>query len=206
MTAPAAPEPKAPTPAELQAQGLKLAMELGPLVVFLVANTFLGRFQAIGVFMVATVIGLVASYVRFKRVPVMLLVSGALVLIFGGIAYALHDETFFQLKPTIVNLLFAATMLIGLAFNWLVWKQLFSTVFQLTDEGWRKLQFRWGLFFIVLAGLNELARLTLSYDMWTWAKFGSFFLSFVFMMTQMPLLTRHALNNGVSVPASDSQS
>ena len=208
MTDPVTPEPttgaaKTPSPAELKDQGRKLLMELGPLLVFVVANGLLGPFPAIGLFMVATAIGLVASYLTFKRVPIMLLVSGVLVLAFGALAYAQNDKTIFQLKPTVVNLLFAATMLIGLAFNWLVWKYLFGTVFQLTDEGWRKLQFRWGILFLFFAGLNELFRLNLDFTTWGYTKFVSIPISMIFMLTQIPLLNRHALKDNSEAGSKD---
>ena len=77
-------------PAEmpLKAQLLKLAVEVGPLAVFFLANAGAGIFWGTGLFMVATIASLIVSRILFGRIPVMPLVSGACVLVFGGLTLA----------------------------------------------------------------------------------------------------------------------
>jgi intracellular septation protein len=135
---------------------IKLVIELGPLAVFFLTNNMYGIYTATAVFMAATVTALLASLLVLKRMPVMLLVSGVLVLAFGGLTVYLHNDLFIKLKPTIINLLFAAVLLVGLATGRLFAKMLLGEALHLDEAGWRKLQFRYGLFFIFLALLNEV--------------------------------------------------
>jgi intracellular septation protein len=93
-------------------------------------------------------------------------VTGIVVLVFGGLTLWLHDETFIKMKPTIVNALFGAVLLGGLAFGKSLLGYVFDAVFRLTDEGWRKLTLRWGLFFLLLAVLNEVVWRSVSISMW----------------------------------------
>ncbi|MCB1482522.1 MAG: septation protein A [Rhodobiaceae bacterium] len=174
--------------------GLRLITELGPLVVFFLANWKAGIFWATGLFMAATAIALAASYIRMRTVPVMPLVTGVFVLIFGGLTLWLQDETFIKLKPTIVNLCFASILAGGLAFKRPLLKIVFASVFALDDEGWRKLTIRWMIFFVVLAILNEIVWRSFSTDTWVSFKvFGIMPLTFVFSLAQLPLLKQHAL-------------
>lgn len=174
---------------------LKLLYELGPLIVFFTTNAYAGIFWATGIFMAATAISLALSRMSFGRLPVMPLVTAVFVLVFGGLTLVLQDELFIKLKPTIINSLFAAVALGGLACNWIVWKTLFGEVFALTDAGWRVLQFRWGCFFIVLAILNEIVWRNYSTDTWVSFKvFGIMPLTLVFAFLQIGVLQRHALD------------
>jgi intracellular septation protein len=171
---------------------LKLALEVGPLVVFFLANQRAGIFAATGLFMGAVLVSLVVSYVLTRHLPVMPMVSAVVVLVFGGLTLWLHDEQFIKLKPTIVNSLFGAALLGGLALGRPLLPLVLDTVFQLTDEGWRKLSFRWGLFFFVLAALNEVVWRTQTTDVWVNFKvFGIMPLTLVFALAQTPLILRH---------------
>ncbi len=174
--------------------GLKLFLELGPLLVFFGVYSYAGLYAATAVFIPLTVVALVASRYLIGKVGVLPLVTGAFVIVFGGLTLYLADETFIKMKPTLVYLLFSAAALVGLAFNWIVWKQLFGEVFRLTDEGWRKIQFRWGCFFLSMAILNEIVWRTLSTDFWVSFKvFGVLPLTFIFMLALTPLLKRYEL-------------
>ena len=173
---------------------LKLALELGPLAVFFFCNARFGIFAATGVFMAATILALAASWMLTGRLAIMPLVTGVVVFIFGGLTLLLQDEIFIKMKPTIVNSLFGATLLVGLWFGRSLLGYVFDSVFRLDDEGWRKLTLRWGLFFFVLAALNELVWRNFSTDFWVSFKvFGILPLTVLFTLFQMPLIQRHAL-------------
>ncbi|CAA9355354.1 MAG: Intracellular septation protein IspA, partial [uncultured Microvirga sp.] len=124
---------------------LKLALELGPLVIFFLANQRAGIFAATSVFVVATVISLAIHYALVRKLPIMPLVSGVVVVVFGGLTLALQDEFFIKLKPTIVNTMFGLILLGGLYFGKPLLALVLDSVFELTDEGWRKLTFRWAM-------------------------------------------------------------
>jgi intracellular septation protein len=176
-------------------QGLKLLVEIGPLVVFFVANSQYDIFAATGAFMVATAISLLASRLIFKRVPAMPLVTGIFVFLMGGLTLYLHDELFIKLKPTITNVLFASILLGGLAYGHSLLKYLFSDVFQLQDEGWRKLTLRWALFFLFLAVLNEIVWRMFSTDFWVAFKvFGIMPLTLIFSIFQLGLMQRYQID------------
>ena len=176
-------------------QFLKFLVELGPLVVFFIVNSRAGIFYGTGCFIAATIVSLIASRFLFGRVPVMPLVSGVVVLVFGGLTLWLQDELFIKLKPTIVNTIFASVLFGGLFFGKSLLRYLFGDVFSLTEEGWRKLTFRWACFFVLLAVLNEFAWRLLSTDSWVAFKvFGIMPITMVFAIAQVGLLQRHALD------------
>ena len=172
----------------------KLATELGPLLVFFVANAKFHLFVATGAFMAAIVVAMIATYVVTRHVPLMALVSGAIVIVFGTLTLVLHDETFIKVKPTIIYGLFAAILGGGLLFGRSFIAILFDQMFNLTPPGWRILTRRWALFFLGLAVLNEIIWRTQSTDFWVAFKaFGVIPLTMVFAVTQMPLIKRFHL-------------
>ncbi len=180
---------------------LKLALEMGPLMVFFFGNAYAERFGvaadqkifvATGLFVGATVIALTIHYLLVRHLPIMPLVSGVVVLVFGGLTLYLQDKTFIMVKPTIVNTLFGLILLGGLAFGKSLLSVVLDSMFALTEEGWRKLTFRWGLFFLFLAVLNEVVWRTQSEDFWVNFKvFGIMPITVLFALAQTPLLTRH---------------
>ncbi len=179
-------------PQDLRGQLLKLLVEVGPLVVFFVMNARAGIFWGTGAFMVAIVISLIASRILFGRVPVMPLVTGVFVLVFGGLTLWLQDEQFIKIKPTLVNALFAGALFTGLLAGRSLLKIVFGEVFRLTDEGWRKLTLRWAFFFTFLALLNEVVWRSFSTDVWVSFKvFGIMPLTMIFAIAQMGLLKQH---------------
>lgn len=176
----------------------KAALELGPLGVFFAVNALTGKthglYPATAAFMVATLLALGISWVAVRRVPIMPLVSGVVVMVFGSLTLWLQDELFIKLKPTIVNLLFGSVLLGGLAFGKSLLGLVFEAVFDLDAAGWRKLTFRWGIFFFVLAALNEVVWRNFSTDAWVSFKvFGIMPLTFLFALSQVPLIQAHAV-------------
>ena len=173
-------------------QLIKLAVELGPLIVFFVGNSRYGIFAGTGAFMVATVVALIVSRAVLGRVPIMPLVSGVFVVVFGGLTLWLQDDQFIKVKPTIVNGLFAAILLGGLASGRSFLKLVFEDVMRLNEDGWRKLTLRWGLFFIALAILNEVIWRNFTTDFWVSFKvFGIMPLTFAFALAQIGLLRQY---------------
>lgn len=176
-------------------QLMKFLVELGPLVVFFIVNSRAGIFWGTGCFIAATIASLIASRFLFGRIPVMPLVSGVVVLVFGGLTLWLQDELFIKLKPTIVNSIFAAVLFGGLLLGKSLLRYLFGDVFSLDEEGWKKLTFRWACFFVFLAILNEFAWRLLTTDQWvTFKVFAIMPITMAFAISQVGLLQRHALN------------
>jgi intracellular septation protein len=188
---------------------LKLALELGPLMVFFFAN-FRGEwlaarlpalaelggpiFVATALFMVATVLSLAVSWALTRTLPIMPFVSGIVVLVFGALTLWLQNDTFIKMKPTIVNGLFAAVLLGGLVFGRSLLGYVFDSAFRLDAEGWRKLTLRWGLFFVFLAIVNEIVWRGFSTDFWVAFKvWGIMPITIAFTLAQMPLIMRHSL-------------
>src|SRR5262247_1680690 len=171
---------------------LKLALDVGPLVLFFVGNARFGIFAATAIFMVAILAALAISYALTRRLPVMALVSAVIVTVFGGLTLVLHDETFIKVKPTIIYGLFGATLLFGLLTRKPLLEMVFDSVFSLTEEGWRKLTLRWCVFFFAMAVLNEIVWRSFSTDAWVSFKlFGAVPLTFLFAAAQYPLLMKH---------------
>ena len=174
---------------------LKLVLDIGPLILFFAANAKFGIYTATATFMAAVLIALAVSYVLTKHLAVMPLVTAAIVLVFGGLTLVLHDDLFIKLKPTIIYVLFGGTLLGGLAFDKPLLGMVFDSVFHLREEGWRKLTWRWALFFFVLAILNEIVWRTQTTDFWVSFKlFGVVPLTFLFAALQVPLLTKYAID------------
>ena len=172
--------------------GLKLALDLGPLILFFFGNARFGIFAGTGIFMVAILVALAVSYALTRHLPIMALVSAVIVTVFGGLTLVLHDETFIKVKPTIIYGLFAATLLFGLMTRKPLLEMVFDSVFNLTEEGWRKLTLRWFLFFVGMAVLNEIVWRNFSTDSWVSFKvFGAVPLTFLFAAAQYPLLMKH---------------
>ena len=184
---------------------LKLALDAGPLGVFFIANWQFGIFHATAALMAATVVSVAVTYWLERRLPTMPLVVAVMVLIFGGLTLYLDDDLFIKLKPTIVNLLFGATLAVGLVLKRNYLKVLFREAFTLDDEGWRKLAWRWAGFFFVLAALNEFVWRSFETDTWVDFKvFGIMPLTILFSLTQVPLILKHTVEESPAQTADHS--
>ena len=187
---------------------LNILVDYGPLLVFLGVYKFAapdegGTFgeitaviQGTIAFMIAAVIALVFSKWKFGKVSPMLMLSTALIVGFGALTIWLRDERFIQIKPTAIYVFFGIVLLIGYARGKALLQTLLEAAFEGVDrEGWLKLSRNWGLFFLALAGLNEVLRAQLSFESWLWAKLWVFMpLSFLFTFTQIPMLLKHGLD------------
>lgn len=171
---------------------LKLVLELGPLALFFIAYSRLGLFAATGVMMVSVAATLGVSYALLRRIPIMPLVTAVIVAIFGSLTLYFHDETFIKMKPTALYILFGGALLGGLAINRPLLPVLFDGALSVTAEGWRKLTWRWALFFVALALLNEIIWRTQTTDFWVGFKtFGIMPLTLLFALAQAPLVMRY---------------
>ena len=189
-------EPLSPNPAAAEAAAppwRRMAFEVGPLVVFFVANQTSGIMVATALFMAAAVIAVGLSWRMERRVPLMPLISAAFVVLFGGLTLALDDDLFIKIKPTVVNLLFAGAILVGLALRQDILKIVIGGVMHLTDRGWRILSIRWAVFFVFLAIVNEVVWRNFSTEFWAGFKlFGIFPMTLAFGLAQIPLALRYA--------------
>jgi intracellular septation protein len=188
---------------------LKLALEFGPLAVFFVANAYGDRllgvapdrriFAATGVFIAATLLALALMWLLTRKIAIMPLISAVVVTVFGGLTLLLDDALFIKIKPTIVNTLFGCILLGGLAFGRSLLSLVLDSVMQLDETGWRKLTFRWALFFFLLAVINEVVWRTQTTDFWvTFKVWGVMPLTIIFALSQTPLILKHEKKDGSS--------
>lgn len=181
----------------------QLLIDLGPIVIFVLAFNILGRFEATkenavyiatGIFIAATLAAIVYCKLRLGRIPPVLIIVGVFVTIFGGLTILLHDRTFIQIKPTFVYGFYAAAIFVSLALRQNVWKLLFGHAYDLPDFVWNTLAVRWAVFFVLMGVLNEILRAQLSFDNWLnsrpWVVFP---LIFGFALLNAPLVMKHAI-------------
>ena len=125
------------------------------------------------------------------KIPWMPIVTGIFILFFGALTLFFQNENFIKFKPTIINIVFASILLIGLKFNKLFLKMAMSKAFELKEETWKKLTVRWSVFFIILAIINEIIWRTQTTDFWVSFKvFGILPLTLIFAIFQLPLITK----------------
>jgi intracellular septation protein len=182
--------------------GSRLLIDLGPLLVFFLANFFapvdpLGRiFVATGAFMVAMVAAMIYSAIKFRRISPLLWFSGAMVVILGGLTIWLHNETFIKVKPTIYYLLVSGLLGFGLWSGKPLLKMVLGSAYPgLTNAGWSKLTRNWALFFLFMAVVNETVWRNSTTDFWVGFKlWGAIPLTFLFAALNIPMLLRHGLS------------
>ena len=174
---------------------LRPTVDYGPLAAFFITYWLFGLMPATGAIMAATAVALALSLIVERRVPIMPLVTAAVVGVFGGLTLWFQDETFIKMKPTIVQASFSIVLLGGLAMGKPLLKPLRGTAWQMDETGWRRFTLRFAIFFAAMAGLNELVWRTQSTDFWVNYKiFGILALTFIFVATQIPLMQRHQLD------------
>ena len=174
----------------------KLLIDIGPLAVFFIFYTRSGLQASILPFMVATVIAVLFSYILEKKIPIMPTVGAGIVLLFGGLTIYFDNDVFFKMKPTIINVLFAVILYGGMLVNKPLLKYLLGAALKLEETGWKILTQRWIGFFIALAVLNEIVWRTQSTDVWVNFKvFGILPITFIFTMTQFPLIKKYQIED-----------
>jgi len=174
----------------------KLLIDIGPLAVFFIFYTRSDLKAAILPFMIATIIAVLFSYILEKKIPIMPTVGAAIILIFGGLTIYFDNETFFKMKPTIINLLFAGILYGGIILNKSLLRYLLGAALKLQDEGWDILTKRWIGFFIALAILNEIIWRTQTTDMWVNFKvFGILPITFIFTLTQFSTIKKYQIED-----------
>ncbi|HVP84851.1 MAG TPA: septation protein A [Rhizomicrobium sp.] len=177
-----------------QKQFRRLALDLGPLVVFFAAFKFANIYVATGLFMAAVLVSLAVGYWFERKISPMPAFTAVLVLVFGGLTLYLHNDVFIKVKLTILYTFFGVILLGGLAVNRLFIKYVFGQAFELTEEGWRKLTLRWGLFAFAIAIINEIVWRHFSTDVWVNFKvWGIYPLFFLFALAQTPLILKHEI-------------
>lgn len=183
-------------------KGLGFALDFGPLLVFFLVNSFAPEPQlfkilaATSAFMVAMIIALIISRVKMGKISPMLWVSGGLVTVFGAATLWFQNETFIQIKPTIVYIIFATVLIFGLWTGRPLLKMLLGKAYPgLSNEGYRKLTINWTLFFVASAILNEVIWRTQTWDFWVGFKlWGMLPLTFIFAIANIPMLLKEGLN------------
>ncbi len=175
---------------------LKLVLDLGPLLLFFGANYFFGIFTATAAFMTAMVITIGIGFAIERKVSPVPLITGVLVLVFGGLTLWLKNDMFIKVKPSILYALFAAILLGGLASGRILIKYAFGQAFQLDEQGWRGLTWRWAAFFAALAVANEIVWRSFSTNTWVAFKVWAVVpLILLFSVAQLPFLSRHQITS-----------
>ena len=176
---------------------IKLFIDIGPLAVFFIYYKVSGDLiDAILPLMLATIISVVISYILEKRIPIMPTLGAGIVVIFGGLTIIFDNKIFIFMKPTIINIIFAAILYGGIILKKPLLKYLLGSALKLEEEGGTILTQRWAAFFIALAVLNEIVWRTMSEEFWVSFKvFGILPITFIFTMTQFPLIKKYQVED-----------
>ena len=176
----------------------KFVTDIGPLVIFFYFyyNSDKDLKVAIPPLIIATIVSVLFVWFLEKKVPMVPLLSGILVTLFGGLTIYFKNPIFIYMKPTIINILFALALFFGKFFTKEpVLKKILGKSLKLNDEGWKILNNRWMYFFLGLAILNELVWRTQSEEFWVNFKvWGMLPITFIFTAFQVPLITKHKID------------
>ena len=176
---------------------LKFIADFGPLLIFFTLYYKSGNNLSVAIppLIISTIIAVATIYLLEKKIPYIPLVGGIVISLFGGLTLYFNNPVFLYMKPTIVNIIFAITLIVGKTFfnkNFLEF--FFKTAFQLDELGWNKLNIRWAYFFIFLAILNELVWRTQPEATWVNFKvWGILPLTFIFTALQLPMINKHKI-------------
>ncbi len=174
---------------------LKFVTDFGPLLVFLLFyyNSDKNLKTAIPPFIIATILALIVVWMLEKKIPMIPLIGGILITLFGGLTIYFDNPIFIYIKPTIINILFGLTLLFGKYFtDEPILKKILGKSLPLTDEGWKILNNRWMYFFFALALLNEMVWRTQSQEFWVNFKvWGLLPITFVFSAFQISLINNY---------------
>ena len=179
---------------------VKILVEAGPLIAFFLANWLGGIFWATGIFMAATALALLLSWILTGKLAVMPLISAGFVAVFGVLTLWLHDETFIKVKVSLINAMFGAVLIGGLFFGQTFLKFVMGEAIRMTDEGWRALTIRWGIFFLCVALANEVVWRMVSTDTWVNFKVALLPVTLVFALSQAPMMTKHMIQDEPKPP------
>ncbi len=161
-------------------------------------------FWGTGVFMAGVAASIGWTLMKGRKLPPMLIITGVVVMVFGGLTLWLQDRQFAYYKPTIINALFCVTILGSLAIGRNIWKTAFDQAFHMSDKAWTVFALRWAAFYAVLAVLNEFIWRNFSEEFWANSKiFLSIPLAIGFMAINLPFLMKHAIDQDNDKPASD---
>ena len=176
---------------------LKFIADFGPLLIFFTIYYKSGNDlrAAIPPLIIATIIAVIVVYFVEKKIPYVPLIGGVIISLFGGLTLYFDNPVFLYMKPTIINIIFAALLILGkIFFNKNFLKFFLKTAFQLDEIGWNKLNFRWAYFFIFLAFVNELVWRTQPETTWVSFKvLGMLPLTFIFTALQLPMINKHKI-------------
>jgi intracellular septation protein len=179
---------------------VKILIEAGPLIAFFLANWLGGIFMATGIFMAATALALLLSWLLTRKFAVLPLISAGFVAVFGVLTLWLHDDTFIKVKVTLINALFGTILLGGLFFGQTFLKFVMGEAIKMTDEGWRGLTMRWGIFFLCTAVANEVVWRMVSTDTWVNFKVALLPVTLIFALAQAPMMTKHMIPDDPKTP------
>ena len=176
---------------------LKFLTDFGPLLIFFTIYYKSGNnlSAAIPPLIIATLIAVAIMYFVEKKIPYVPLIGAIVISLFGGLTLYFDNPIFIYMKPTIVNIIFAVILIVSnIYFNKNFLKLFLQTAFQLNDEGWKKLNFRWAYFFIFLAILNEIVWRTQPEATWVNFKvWGMLPITIIFTGMQVPLINKYKL-------------
>ncbi len=174
--------------------GVKVLIEMGPLMAFFAGNWFAGIFWGTGIFMVATLIALALSWTLTGKLAMVPLVSAGFVAVFGVLTLWLQSDLFIKVKVTLINALFGAILLGGLAYGRSYLKLVMGEALKLPEAAWRVLTMRWGVFFFAMALLNEIVWRSVATDTWVNFKvFGLLPLTLLFALANAPYMAKHMI-------------
>ena len=173
---------------------LKAAVEYGPIIVFFVTYWLADLYAATAAIIIATLVVLALSFLIERRLPIMPIVTGCIIIVFGGLTLWLKDETFIKMKPTIIQVIFGLVLLVGLYTKNIFLEKLLGASLKMEHQGWVLLTRRFAIFFFSMALLNEAVWRTQTTDFWVNFKvFGILVLTILFLVAQMQLLKKYLI-------------